>query len=400
MNIKKNYRFCLLFAFVSLTHTAVDAHEEFFAHQINSNLNYCDEQIRLTEQTIHSDTIFPRSINANSKVWKTTNFADWTSGFWPGILWMDYEATKDPYIKEKAEHATATLERLLDPKHKTDHDIGFQLYCSYGNAYRITGDKHYRDILLKGAERLAELYNPQAGTILSWPHMIREGWPHNTIMDNMMNLELLFFAAKNGASREYYDIAVSHARKTMENQFRLDGSNNHVALYDTHTGQFLRCLTNQGLSDNSMWARGQAWAIYGYTMVYRETGDKTFLRFAEKVTKCYLDRLPKDMIPYWDFDDPMIPNALRDASAAAIVSSALLQLSKLEDNEKLSRRYYCAAVKMIKELSSCKYQSREKNSAILLHSVGNMPAGYEVDASINYADYYYMQALIWCKNNM
>jgi Glycosyl Hydrolase Family 88. len=397
MNIRKIFRFSFLFAFVSLVPLTADAHAGVLAQQINHILNYCDEQIRSTVQTIHSDTVFPRSIGTNSKLWKTTDFGDWTSGFWPGILWLDYEATRDPYIRQKAEHVTATLERLLDPKHKTDHDIGFQLLCSFGNAYRITGDKHYRDVLLKGAERLAGLYNPHAGTILSWPHMVTKGWPHNTIMDNMMNLELLFFAAKNGASHAYYDIAVSHARKTMEHQFRPDGSNNHVALYDTQSGKFLRCLTNQGYSDNSMWARGQAWAIYGYTMVYRETGDKTFLRFAEKVTKCYLDRLPKDMIPYWDFDDPKIPDAPRDASAAAIVTSALLQLSRLEDKEQLACSYYRAAVKMLKELSTAKYQSRGKNSALLLHSVGNMPARYEVDASINYADYYYMQALLLCR---
>ncbi len=384
----------------SLLPWCVAAHKEPLLQQINDNLRYCDEKIRLTIKALPSDTLFPRSINANTYRWNTTTYNDWTSGFWPGILWMDYEFTKDKYIKKKAEQFTSTLTRLLDPNHQTDHDIGFQLYCSFGNAYRLTGDRRYRDILLKGADRLASLYNPKVGTILSWPHMIREGWPHNTIMDNMMNLELLFFAAKNGAPHKYYDMAVSHARKTMEHQFRPDGSNNHVALYNAQTGQFLRCLTNQGYSDNSMWARGQAWAIYGYAMVYRETNDKTFLRFAEKVTQCYLDRLPNDMIPYWDFDDPKIPHTQRDASAAAIVAAGLLQLSKLEDNKKLSVYYHKMAVKMLHELSSPKYQSDERNPAFLLHSVGNMPAGYEIDASINYADYYYLQALLLYRDNL
>jgi unsaturated chondroitin disaccharide hydrolase len=188
-------------------------------------------------------------------------------------------------------------------------------------------------------------------------------------------------------------MAVSHARQTMRHQFRKDYTSYHVALYDSITGEFLRGCTNQGLNDNSFWARGQAWGIYGFTFVYRETGDKEFLRFAEKITDAYLSRLPKDMIPYWDFDDPKIPHATRDASAAAIVASALIELSGLEDNPKLARKYQKAAEQMLLMLSSENYQSRQKNSAFLLHTTGNLPAGYEIDASINYADYYYIEAL-------
>lgn len=167
------------------------------------------------------------------------------------------------------------------------------------------------------------------------------------------------------------------------------------AVYDTTDGHFIKGVTHQGYADSTLWARGQAWAIYGYTMVYRETQDKKFLRFAEKVTDLYLRRLPKnEYVPYWDFDAPDIPNAPKDASAAAVVASALLELSQLEDNETKSGEYKQAAINMLEELSSDKYQSRESKPSFLLHSVGHWPNKSEIDASINYADYYYIEALI------
>ena len=217
-------------------------------------------------------------------------------------------------------------------------------------------------------------------------------------MDNMMNLQLLFLAANNGGSPEFRDIAISHARRTMENQCRPDYTSYHVALYDSISGKFIRGCPNQGLNDDSFWSRGQAWGIYGFTVVYRETRDKEFLRFAEKITDVYLSRLPSDYIPYWDFDDPKIPDAERDASAAAIVASALLELAQLEDNSAYAKKYIKAAEKMLHSLSSATYQSRKRNSAFLLHSTGNMPAGYEIDSSINYADYYYIEALTRYRN--
>lgn len=361
-----------------------------------SALDYCDGQIRKTLQFIGSSEQLPRNIDKDSTTWRMVPVRDWTSGFWPGILWYDYEHTKDEIIKQAAIHYTELLEPLS--KNSNDHDIGFQIFCSYGNAYRLTGDKKYSTVIHDAAGQLAKLYNPTVGTILSWPWMVKEmNWPHNTIMDNMMNLELLFWSAKNGGEKRFYDIALSHAKVTMNNHFREDGSCYHVAVYDTINGDFINGVTHQGYSDSSMWARGQAWAIYGYTMVYRETRDKTFLRFAEKVTDIYLKRLPVDKIPYWDFDAPDIPNISRDASAAAIVASALLELSQLEDNPTKAKEYKKAATDMLSELSSERYQSRDKNPALLLHSTGHHPAGGEIDASIIYADYYYIEALIRLK---
>lgn len=362
-------------------------------------LEYCRRQIDRTLTELPNDSALPRSIDIDKNKWLTTTPYDWTSGFWPGILWYNYENSDKLTDKLQALAYTERQRPLVDKTHVPDHDIGFQLLCSFGHAYANTGRCEYKKILLEGAAKLAALYNPKVGTILSWPHAVKDnGWPHNTIMDNMMNLQLLFFAANNGGSPEFRDIALSHARRTMENQFRKDYTSYHVALYDTVSGRFIKGCTNQGLNDDSFWARGQAWGIYGFTVVYRETLDKKFLRFIEKITDVYLSRLPADYVPYWDFDDPDIPDAERDASSAAIVASALIELAQLEDNDALAKKYIKAAEKMLHSLSSASYQSRKHNSAFLLHSTGNMPAGYEIDASINYADYYYIEALTRYRN--
>ena len=361
---------------------------------VKKQLSYCDTQIKKTLNTIRGSGLMPRCIDADATDWYKIDIYDWTSGFWPGILWYNYENTKNEEIKDEAVRYTESLVPLLDPKHPGDHDLGFQFYCSFGNAYRLTDDDKYRQILLKGADKLAGFYNPKVGTILSWPGMVTEmNWPHNTIMDNMMNLELLFWAAKNGGNKEYYDMAVSHAKVTKENQFRPDGSCYHVAVYDTINGNFLKGVTNQGYNDSSLWARGHELDIYVYILVYRETGDKEYLRFAEKVTDVYLRRLPEDNVPYWDFDDPAIPNAPKDASAAAIVASGLLELVQLEDDAAKAEEYKNAAVNMLLSLSSDNYQSGVKKPSFLLHCTGNLPGGYEIDASIKYAHYYYNEAM-------
>lgn len=366
---------------------------------VDAQLAYCNRQICRTLESLPNDSVLPRSIERDSTTWETTSPKDWTSGFWPGILWYNYENTNKLTDKLQALAYTERQRPLAADSHNADHDIGFQLLCSFGHAYAQTGRQEYKNILLAGADKLARLYNPKVGTILSWPHAVKENnWPHNTIMDNMMNLQLLFFAADNGGPSMYRNMAVSHARKTMQYQFRDDYTSYHVALYDSISGNFIKGCTNQGFSDDSFWARGQAWGIYGFTMVYRETRDKEFLRFVEKITDVYLSKLPEDYVPYWDFYDPQIPNAVRDASSAAIVASALIELSQLEDNQANASRYLDAACRMLRSLSSDKYQSRDHNSAFLMHSTGNLPAGYEIDSSINYADYYYIEALTRFKN--
>lgn len=370
------------------------------AFDVEKELDYCLQQTQKTLSSLKDPTMMPRSIAPGDTAWRLVNYRDWTSGFWPGILWYAYEVSNKEEWKAAAEISSRLLFPLVDSS-AIDHDIGFQLFCSVGNGYRLTKDSAYKQILLRAADSLTTLFNPKVGTILSWPRKVPGvDWPlrHNTIMDNMINLDLLFWAAKNGGGKRFYDIAVDHAVTTMKNQFRSDYTSYHVVIYDTATGRKIKGMTHQGLNDSSMWARGQAWAIYGYTMVYRETRDPLFLDFVQKITDVYLSRLPEDGIPYWDFDDPAIPQAPRDASAAAVVASALLQLSTLMDDQSKAKTYYDKAVNILTELSSERYQSREVNDAFLLHSSGHKPNGGEIDASIIYADYYYLEALLRLKN--
>jgi unsaturated chondroitin disaccharide hydrolase len=359
-------------------------------------LEYCVEQAAKTVAVLNNYDSIPRSIANGQTNWRLVNYKDWTSGFWPGILWYIYEYTNDTTWKTKANGFSQALKPLaFNPAY--DHDLGFQMYCSFGNGLRLTGDTSYKRILLATADTLATLFNPKAGTILSWPREIQKLGGHNTIIDNMINLELLFWAAKNGGSQKLYDLAVQHANTTMKNHFRPDYSSYHVVVYDTITGQPIKKQTHQGYADASMWARGQSWAIYGFTLCYRETKKPEYLDFAQKVADVYLKDLPEDLVPYWDFKAPDIPNAPRDASAAAVTASALLELSTLVTDKAKGDGYRNKAEAMLASLSSDKYQSRNVNSAFLLHCTGHKPNGGEIDASIIYADYYYIEALLRLK---
>lgn len=366
---------------------------------VDAQLNYCVGQATKTAAMLpKSAPNLPRNIIAGKTSWNYIRYTDWTSGFWPGTLWYLYEFTKDPKWKAKADSFSRELAPLARQK-AIDHDIGFQMYCSFGNGLRLTGNPEYKQLLLASADTLATLFNPKVGTILSWPRSVPNmEWPqHNTIMDNMINLELLFWAAKNGGGKRLYTMAVSHAATTMKNHFRPDYTSYHVVVYDRDTGKKIKGVTHQGYADHTMWARGQSWAIYGYTMTYRETKDPVFLDFAQKVTDVYLERLPADLIPYWDFQAPDIPDAPKDASAAAVTASALLELSTLVKDKAKASHYRNKAEQMLESLSSAQYQSRSVNPAFLLHSTGHKPNNSEVDASINYADYYYIEALLRLK---
>ncbi|ALJ04316.1 glucuronyl hydrolase [Pseudalgibacter alginicilyticus] len=364
---------------------------------IDAQLRYCVEQTTKALKLVTKEGDIPRNIAPDSKTWRFVDYKDWTSGFWPGELWYLYEFTGDKKWEVAADKFTQYL-KPLSVTPALDHDLGFQVYNSFGNGYRLTNIPEYKEVVLKTADTLATLFNPNVGTILSWPRDVPNmEWPqHNTIMDNMINLEMMFWASKNGGSKSLYDIAVSHADVTIENHFRPDYTSYHVVVYDKDTGKKIKGVTHQGYSDTSMWARGQAWAIYGYTLVYRETKDPKYLDFVEKVTQVYLERLPEDLIPYWDFNAPGIPNEPKDASAAAVVASAILELSTLTKNAQLAEMYRDKAEKMLIELSE-NYQSKDANSAILLHSTGHKPAGSEIDYSIIYADYYYVEALLRLK---
>lgn len=369
-------------------------------------LNYCAAQVNRALEALKDSagnydyTMEPRNILEGDTAWncRKASEQEWCSGFWPGVLWMDYDYTKNETIKKAAEGYTNTLS-FLGSKPAYDHDLGFLTINSFLKGYEATGNDEYKKIALAAADTLATLYNNKVGTILSWPRHVKDFGGHNTIMDNMINLELLFWASENGGAQHLKDIAIRHAETTMQHHFREDGSCYHVAVYDTLTGEFLRGQTHQGLADSSMWSRGQSWAIYGYTMVYRYTKDQRFLDFAQKVTDIYLKRLKEtsnDWIPIWDMDDPRGQEAPKDASTACVVASALLELCQYVKGEK-GKEYRTAAESMLRDLNSDVYQSREKNIAFLMHSTGHHPAGSEIDASIIYADYYYIEALLRLK---
>lgn len=316
---------------------------------------------------------------------------DWTSGFFPGVLWYLYELTGKEQWREKAASSTSTIEN--EKFNAGTHDMGFKIYCSYGNGYRLTNNTNYREVIIQSAKTLSKRFYPKVGCIRSWDHN-KEKWDFPVIIDNMMNLELLFAATHLTGDSSFYKIAVSHATITMKNHFRQDYSSYHVVDYDTLTGKVIKKTTHQGYSNESAWARGQAWGLYGFTMCYRETKDKVFLNHAEKIAAYILNNptLPKDLIPFWDFNAPNIPNEPRDASAAAIMASAFYELSLYSSK---GGSYRTIADKIIDNLTTL-YRSPigGNRGFLLLHSTGSKPMNNEVDVPLNYADYYYLEALL------
>lgn len=325
---------------------------------------------------------------------KLVTSRDWTSGFFPGVLWFLNEYTGKKTWRSEAEKYTANIER--EKTNGGTHDMGFKVYCSFGTGYRLTNNPHYKDVIIQSAKTLITRFNPTAGVIRSWDN--REKWKYPVIIDNMMNLELLFAASRLTGDKSFYNIAVSHANTTMKNHFRNDYSSYHVLDYDTTTpGRVLQKTTHQGYSDESAWSRGQAWGLYGYTMCYRETKNTDYLKQAQHIADYILNHpnLPKDLVPYYDFDAPGIPNETRDASAAAITASALYELSAYSRNGK---KYHDAADKILESLTGS-YRSKigENRGFILLHSTGSQPANSEVDVPLSYADYYYLETLLRSK---
>lgn len=317
----------------------------------------------------------------------------WCSGFFPGVLWYLYENDRRPEVLEAAREFTARVER---EQYTTDnHDVGFILYCSFGNGLRLTGDPAYAEVLLNGARSLATRYDERVGLIRSWDHD-RDRWQYPVIIDNMMNLELLMWAADYSGDDSLRAMACSHADKTMEHHFRPDYSSYHVVSYDTLSGRPHVKQTHQGLSDESAWSRGQAWGLYGYTCMYRWTGDDRYLQQARHIARFLLQHpnMPEDGVPYWDFDAPADPSTPRDASAAAIMASALLELSGFTEGEE-ARGYRDFAIRQIRTLASAEYTAAEGENGnfILRHCTGAFPFDSEVDVPLAYADYYYLEAL-------
>lgn len=317
---------------------------------------------------------------------------DWTSGFYAGNLWYTYELTNDEFWKQKAIEFTAPIEN--EKNDKTTHDLGFKLYCSFGNGYRLSSNPAYREILLQSARTLCTRYNPIVGSMRSWDHST-DKWAFPVIIDNMMNLDLLFWAFKQTQDSLFYNVAINHANTTMKNHFREDYSSYHVIDYDAKTGKVTKKNTHQGYSHESAWARGQAWALYGFSMCYRETGNKVYLKQAEKIAEFLLNHpnLPKDLIPYWDFNAPNIPNAPRDVSAATIMASAFYEMSiQVSGKNKYYREIADRIIDNVKNNYMCK--PKTNGGFLLNNSTGHLPGNHEINVPIVYADYYYLEALL------
>ncbi|HYG39511.1 MAG TPA: glycoside hydrolase family 88 protein [Cytophagales bacterium] len=341
-----------------------------------------------------SEPVSPRTIENGELVMVPSR--DWTSGFFPGELWYLYEYTKDQKWLKEAQKFTAKLEP--EKWNGKTHDMGFKIYCSYGNGYRLTKDETYKDIIIQSAKTLCTRFNPKTAVIRSWDHN-QDKWINPVIIDNMMNLELLFAATRFTGDSSFYHIAVSHANTTMKNHFRPDYSSYHVLDYDPQTGEVLKKNTHQGNSHESSWARGQAWAIYGFTMCYRETKDRKYLELAQRAADYFLTQINKieDNIPYWDFSDPAIPKVSRDASAAAVAASAMIELSQWSED----KRYFTGAEQMLQSLNSEEYLAEPGTNGFFLlkHSTGHKPHNSEIDVPIVYADYYFLEALMRYKSH-
>ncbi|HOO85225.1 MAG TPA: glycoside hydrolase family 88 protein [Prolixibacteraceae bacterium] len=363
---------------------------------VENSLEIAKQQsLLMAKHLVETDDRLPKTIGADGKL-ETSNAHWWTSGFFPGQLWYMYEYTQNDEFRNYAEQFS---QKVASQQYTTDnHDIGFIIFCSYGNAYRITGNSDYLPIIENAAISLSSRYNERTKTIRSWDRASwNQQWQYAVIIDNMMNLELLEWAAQKFEKPRFSEIARSHANTTITNHFRPDGSSFHVVSYDTLSGVPELFHTAQGYSHSSAWARGQAWGLYGFTMMYRFSGNQQYLDQAIKIADFIVNhpRLPDDKIPYWDFDAPDIPHALRDVSAGAIICSTLLELHQYVDTDK-AKQYFGVAEKQIISLCNEPYLAKPATNAnfILKHSVGHMPNGTEVDVPLSYADYYFVEALM------
>ncbi len=361
---------------------------------IDEQLEHAERQLTLLYTEAETEKRIPRTVS-NSKIYWTNPTFDWTEGFFPGTCWYLYEYSKDLKWKKAAETMQAQFEMH---KYKTDnHDLGFIFNCSYGNGYRLTKNEYFKQVLIDAGNSLLTRFNPTIGCIQSWEvttdWQAERGWKYPVIIDNMMNLELLFELSEITGDSKYKEVAIAHADTTLKNHFRQDGSSYHVIDYDPETGEVRKKETAQGYDHESAWARGQAWGLYGYTLCFRYTKDRKYLKKAEDIAKYILEHkgVPKDGVPYWDYNAPNIPNEPRDVSAAAITVSALIELDWHS-----SENYASSIDKLMKSIAGPMYTAKlgQNHNFLLKHSVGSIPHGHEIDVPLVYADYYYVEALL------
>ncbi|NDV80480.1 alginate lyase family protein [Bacteroides sp. 51] len=350
----------------------------------------CTEKAK--REAANKKLVSPRTVEKDGSL-RLVAPRDWCSGFFPGSLWQMYAYNHQSYWRQQAVSYTWPIEEMK--RFTGTHDLGFIIYNSFGQAYHLTGERSYKDVALQAAKSLISRYRESVKAIRSWDHN-KDKWDFPVIIDNMLNLELLFWATQETGDSIYHKIAVNHANTTLKNHFRNDYSSYHVVSYDTITGQVAAKATHQGIHDESIWSRGQAWGLYGYTMCYRFTKDPAYLEQAEKIAGFFfnLSDMPADLIPYWDMKDPAIPQSPRDASAATVFASGLYELAGYAAAP-MNATYRKWADTIIDNLEA-HYQAKSgtEQGFLLLHSTGNYPKNDEIDSPISYADYYYLEALL------
>jgi len=369
--------------FVSLlacTNSGDSKKELSLIQQLDAQLSYFVEETGDSEDVARSYT--------ESEGYRWAPVKDWTCGFPPGTLWLMYELSGD---EKWIGYAIKYTEKLAGVQFRTTtHDLGFMVYCSFGNGYLLTDDEKYKQAIIDGSNSLITRFNENTGCIRSWDH---GDWQFPVIIDNMMNLEMLMKASELTGNPKYKEVAITHTNTTIKNHFREDMSSVHVVDYDTITGEVITRQTHQGLNDDSAWGRGQAWGLYGFTVMYRTTGNPEYLDVAKRIADFMIPNLPEDKVSYWDYNDPKIPDTYRDASAAAITASALFELASYDVSA--NTNYIDVANAIVESLNSDKYRAQTGTNGgfLIMHSVGHMPKNSEVDVPINYADYYYLEAL-------
>lgn len=382
----------ILILFTQSCKTSQQKRKNISKNFIEENVSFAAKQYGLMIDKIEDSAkiVNPKSIIEGKMKYIVPQ--EWTSGFFPGSLWYLYELTGDEKWKPLAIKYTEALDTIQ--YYTGNHDVGFMIYCSYGNGLRLSGNNDYKNVIINAAKSLSTRYITNAGIIQSWNANKSKDWECPVIIDNMMNLELLFEATKLSGDSTFYNIAITHANNTIKNHYRSDYSTWHVVDYDKSDGSARHKNTHQGYSDESAWARGQSWGIYGYTLCYRETKDQKYLDQAEKALAFIANHpnYPEDGVPYWDFDAPEIPNTYRDVSAGAILASALYELSTYSNK----MDYEAWADKIMTSLASSNYRAKlgQNGDFLLMHSVGSLPHNSEVDVPLNYADYYFLEALM------
>lgn len=389
----------VLLVFLSGTTACNQSTQQDKEDYIEKSMIRAGEQLSLMLESNDDTAKLPRSVDEDGNTIYVPS-RNWVSGFYPGCLWFMYEYSKDRKWEEAAKNWTSALSK--EQFNTYTHDVGFMIYCSYGQGYRIDGIKEYKSVIINAAKSLATRYNDTVGCTKSWSWgEDTEGWSFPVIIDNMMNMELLFKASELSGDETYRNIAIRHAKTTMHNHFRDDYSSYHVVDYNPETGEVNRKRTFQGNSDESSWARGQAWGLYGFTFCYRETGDPEFLHMAEHIADYIIHNpnTPEDLIPIWDYEMYGIEGEPRDASAAAIIASALIELSTHSERTKADE-YVHYADKILENLSTDNYLAKvgTNNNFILKHCTGHKPHKSEIDVPLIYGDYYFMEALLRMKN--